>query len=435
MKVLKKYISIVLTVILTLIFTSKVYGATANISASKTTAYVGDKVTINVNVNAAAWNLSVSGNGISGSAITGFNMEGTNQTTTKSYTLNTNSVGTYTTSLKGDISDGATDITTDISQSVTVIVKEKPAQKPAATTKPVTKPTTSTSKPTTNTNKTNNGTVNKNNNTQVSLSNNAFLKEFRIDEAGITPAFNKTIYNYAVTVGEDVDKINVTAIAEDVNANIEISGNTNLQKGDNIVTVKVTAQDRKNVKTYKIIVTKIDNPEKSNAYLQSIFVENHILIPKFSSEIFEYDLGITKEDSLKISAFPINEKAKVDIIGNDNLVLGKNNITIIVTSENGQIQKKYNMKIEREVVETNNLIDIKDKNNILWETVKENSTVLLLYLFIWIEFIQVVYLYERLKKAENVDLLNKNSIHEETHIDKEKGIIKRIKIWKRNREK
>ena len=39
------------------------------------------------------------------------------------------------------------------------------------------------------------------------------------------------------------------------------------------------------------------------------------------------------------------------------------------------------------------------------------------------------------KKAENVDLLNKDNIHEETHMDKEKGIIKRIKIWKRNKDK
>ena len=53
-----------------MIFISTIYAATANISASKTSAYVGDNVTINVSVNAAAWNLNVSGNGISGGNIT-----------------------------------------------------------------------------------------------------------------------------------------------------------------------------------------------------------------------------------------------------------------------------------------------------------------------------------------------------------------------------
>ena len=440
MKIIKKYIIIIISVVLALILTNKIYGATAKISASKTTAYVGDKVTVNVNINAAAWNLNVSGNGISDSAITGFNMEGVNQATTKSYTLNTSSSGTYTISLKGDISDGVTDVTTDISQSVTVVVKTKQVQKPVTTTKPAPKPTTSTSKPTTNSNKTNNSTKNKNNNVQVSLSNNAFLKEFRINEAGMKPEFSKTSYNYSVTVGENVDKISVTAIAVDKNAKVEISGNTNLIKGDNIVTVKVTAQDKKTVKIYKITVTKVDNPEKSNADLQSIFAEEHTLIPEFSRETFEYNLGNTKENSLKISAFPENEKAKVDIIGNDNLVLGENNIKIIVTSENKENQKTYSLKVIKEAVEANSLIDMEEENrnnenNTLWHTLKENATILLLYLFIWIEFLQVVYLYERLKKAENVDLLNKDNIHEETHMDKEKGIIKRIKIWKRNKDK
>jgi len=47
--------------------------------------------------------------------------------------------------------------------------------------------------------------------------------------------------------------------------------------------------------------------------------------------------------------------------------------------------------------------------------------------------LQVVYLYERLKKAENIDVITKENIHEETYIDKFKGIIKRIKVWKKDK--
>jgi len=405
----KKFLLINLFAIL-IILTNSSYAATASISATKTTAYVGDSVSINVTVNAAAWNLSVSGSGITGGNITGFNMEGTNQSTIKTYTLNTKSSGTYTIYLKGDISDGATDVTSDISKSITVTVKTKPVT--TTTTKPSNN--TTTTKPTTNTNK---NTTTSKNTTPTTLSSNAYLSQFRINEPGITPAFSKTIYNYSVAVGSTVNSLNVTALPEDSRATVSISGNTNLKEGDNTITVRVTAQDKKTVKTYKIIVTKTDDPVKSNAYLKSLFVANLTLNPEFSSEVFEYNLGTISNsvDKLDITAFPENENSKVDIIGNDNLVIGENIIKIVVTSENTKMQKTYTLKVIKEQREESNLKDVSSGNNknkleksnrvndilsVIGEILKENATILLLYLFIWIEFLQVVYLYEKVKKLE-----------------------------------
>ena len=337
-------------------------------------------------------------------------MEGTNQSTIKTYTLNTKSSGTYTIYLKGDISDGATDVTSDISKSITVTVKTKPVT--TTTTKPSNN--TTTTKPTTNTNK---NTTTSKNTTPTTLSSNAYLSQFRINEPGITPAFSKTIYNYSVAVGSTVNSLNVTALPEDSRATVSISGNTNLKEGDNTITVRVTAQDKKTVKTYKIIVTKTDDPVKSNAYLKSLFVANLTLNPEFSSEVFEYNLGTISNsvDKLDITAFPENENSKVDIIGNDNLVIGENIIKIVVTSENTKMQKTYTLKVIKEQREESNLKDVSSGNNknkleksnrvndilsVIGEILKENATILLLYLFIWIEFLQVVYLYEKVKKLE-----------------------------------
>jgi len=440
MKRIKKHIISILITILSIILTRNIYAATANISASKTSAYVGDSVTINVNINAAAWNLNVSGSGINGGTITGFNMEGVNQSTSKSYTLNTSSVGTYVISLKGDVSDGSTEITSDISRSVTVIVSPKPVvttPAPTPTTPPAnTNTNTSNKVNNSNTSKPQSNNSNKNTGTTQVLSSNAYLSEFRLGEPGITPSFDKRIYNYSLAISGDVQSLEVIAIPEDNNATVDISGNTDLKIGDNIVTVRVTAQDKKTTNTYTVTVTKSDNPEKSNAYLQSLFVENLTLVPEFSSEIFEYDLGKIDADvnTLKISAFPINENAEVEIIGNENMVVGENTIKVVVTSENGEVEKTYNLKVFKEYNEKNSLVDIENTRtgSDVWNALKENATVLLLYLFVWVEFIQVVYLYERLKKAENVDLISKNKIHEEPYIDKVKGIIRRTKIWKRD---
>lgn len=118
---------------------------------------------------------------------------------------------------------------------------------------------------------------------------------------------------------------------------------------------------------------------------------------------------------LDISAFPVNEKAKVDIVGNDNFVVGENNIKIVVTSENAKMQKTYTLKVNKE--EVNSLLDVENKTNntnqiiessnfkdtlsVIGEILKEKSSVLLLYAFVWIEFLQVVYLYEKVKVLEN----------------------------------
>lgn len=431
-----KYLLIAIMYMVIIVLESDTYAASANISATKTTAYVGDSITVNVNINAAAWNLNVSGDGINGGNITGFNMEGTNQNTSRNYNLNTSSVGVYVISLTGDISDGNTDVTSDISKSVTITVKEKPVLAV-----PTPEPTITTPSP-------NNANINevkqynsetksitnaKANRNPTTVSNNAYLSEFRIDQPGITPDFNKSVYNYSITVGEDVDNLNISAVPEDNKAIVQISGNTNLEEGENIINIKVTAEDKKTTNTYTLLVTKSNNPEKTNAYLQNILVEGITIMPEFSQEIFEYSLGNTNLNSLKILAFPVYENAKVDIIGNDNLIIGENNIRIIVTSENGKMQNTYNLKVIRDYKEQNSLKDVKknDKFLSIWKALKENAAILLLYAFVWVEFLQVVYLYERLQKAENVDLINKEKVQEEAYIDRVKRIIKRIKIWKK----
>ena len=103
---------------------SKSNAATASINASKTTATVGDKVTVTVSINAASWNLEVSGSATD--TIVGYNEDAVNEKTTKTYTVTSNKAGTCTVSLTGDVTDGETDITDDgINDSVTITFKEK----------------------------------------------------------------------------------------------------------------------------------------------------------------------------------------------------------------------------------------------------------------------------------------------------------------------
>lgn len=82
--------------------------------------------------------------------------------------------------------------------------------------------------------------------------NNAYLQVLRLDVAGLTPSFNKDIYEYYLTVQNNISNVDVLAFAENQNSIVDITGNTGLKEGLNTVKIKVTSEDKKNTKTYTI---------------------------------------------------------------------------------------------------------------------------------------------------------------------------------------
>ncbi|CRZ35158.1 cadherin-like protein [Herbinix hemicellulosilytica] len=91
-------------------------------------------------------------------------------------------------------------------------------------------------------------------------SDNAYLASIKISPGELNPPFDKNIYKYSTNVGHDTNKLIVSALPEDENATIRISGNESLNEGDNKVTVTVTAEAG-NKKEYEIQVTKESAPE------------------------------------------------------------------------------------------------------------------------------------------------------------------------------
>lgn len=242
--------------------------------------------------------------------------------------------------------------------------------------------------------------------TTSTKSSNAYLSKLQINQEGLTPNFNKNKTSYAVTVGENVNDLKVTAVAEDSKSKVAISGNTGLKNGDNKVYITVTAQDGTK-KVYIITVTKTGDANKSNSYLQNLIVENATLSPEFSKEIFEYDCGTVGKsvETLKILAFGENENVKIDITGNDKLSEGDNKIIVKVTSEDGTTTKEYVITVKKDsnIVEENNIEEINalqdtdnDNNffNKLFKKIKNNWLVCLMYIVILVQFIEIVYLYK-----------------------------------------
>lgn len=92
----------------------------------------------------------------------------------------------------------------------------------------------------------------------VTYSKDATLSSLTVSPGELSPAFSTDVTEYAVTVGGDVEKLTVSAPANDSKASVSVSGNEGLQVGENTITCKVTAEDGTTTKTYTILVTKTE---------------------------------------------------------------------------------------------------------------------------------------------------------------------------------
>jgi len=391
----KKILSMIIFVFGIMLLTRGVYAASASIKANKTSVTVGTKVTITVKVNAAAWNLHVSGSA-SGS-IVGFNSDAENQSTTKTYTITPKKAGTYTVYLSGDITDENSDTATNINKSVTITAKAKP--------------TTTTTNNNTTTNDSKNTTTNNNNTTTTKKSSNANISKLTLSVEGLS--FKSSQTTYSIKVGEDVDKISVGITLAHSKATYTISGNKNLKAGNNVIKIVVTAEDGTK-KTYKINVNKEGNVEESSSELSNLIIEDMAFEKEFVSTETEYVGSKMKyTESLNILPFTVSEKATFEIIGNENLKIGENTIVIKVTSYDKTSTTEYKVTFEMLSKEETNALQVvnpyseinpkekdDDKFSDLKEVLMENSTIILLYILALIEFAQVVYLYVQLKNVD-----------------------------------
>ena len=84
-------------------------------------------------------------------------------------------------------------------------------------------------------------------------STNNYLSKLEIE--GYEIEFNKDTLEYNIKVSSDVETLDITAVAEDSSARVNIYGNSDFKEGENTVTVVVTAEDGSE-RTYTITVDK-----------------------------------------------------------------------------------------------------------------------------------------------------------------------------------
>ena len=201
--------------------------------------------------------------------------------------------------------------------------------------------------------------TNNSNLTLASLGSNANLKSLKIPNATLSPAFDPNVTEYKTTV-KDLKEVTVNAVAAESSSRISISDNyKNLQKGDNLIKVQVTAENG-TTKTYSINVNLTTTPTdeellKADATLKKLKIKGYKL--EFSSTEKKYFLEVPYTvTKLNITTEATNEKSEVKL-DNPKLKIGKNTITITVTSEDKSSTETYTIEVTRkeqkkEVVQT-----------------------------------------------------------------------------------
>ena len=378
---------------------SKTYAASASISASKKNVKVGEKVTITVSMNAAAWNTNISG--AASKSFAGNSDDGNNITKKEQISFTPSSAGTYTFKLGGDVSDGSTNKTTNVSGSVTVTATNSSSDNNDknndkkndnkdnkdnndTTTEPTFKSandkvyatgdinirksysadsdkigTLKAGESVTRTGISDNGwsKVSYNGGTgyiktslltteEPSKASDKALKTLEVTPEGLDPEFDPETTSYTLNVGADVEKLEIKAAPNDEKATVEITGNESLVVGDNAVKITVTAQDG----TTRIYTINVKKGEATTLGLSSLKINGYTLSPKFSSNVYEYKINVLDPNitKLDVSAIANFENAKVEVTGNTNLVKGENTITITVTSEDGKEKVIYQILVNKD---------------------------------------------------------------------------------------
>ncbi len=215
---------------------------------------------------------------------------------------------------------------------------------------------------------------------QSSDKNNTNLAVLRLDKPGLTPNFKNNIKEYYITVNESINNLELTALPENSNAKINITGNKNLKSGLNTIIIKVNSENNKEQTEYKIYVTKTNNEENANTKLETLAIENVMLEPDFVQNITEYKATVSNNtENLNILAFPENENAKVEIEGANNIEIGDNSVIVTVYAENGITFKKYKITVHRrneeeQIIEENRQKQNSDANIQQVSSLIDNST-------------------------------------------------------------
>lgn len=328
---LLKKIIFELAIIIGILFamTIKSNAASLSISTSKSSVSPGESFTVTVSVSGGAGYVSATASNGSGSMGSTFL-----DNASKSFTCTAGSSGRVTISASGVIADYSTENDEQKSASKTVSIVQPNKSTGGNSNGGSSNGGNTTKKP--NTNNTTKPTETK----EEKKSTDSTLSSLSVAEGAITPEFNKDVKEYAITVPNEVTKLNITATPTDSKATVSVTEYEELKEGENTITISVTAEDGTTKTDYVIKATR----QRKELALEKLIIKytnqngevvEIPLTPEFISNVYEYSIETLEYwvKNLDIEALANIEGATIEISGADSLKEGENVITITVKNK------------------------------------------------------------------------------------------------------
>ncbi|MEI7419997.1 MAG: cadherin-like beta sandwich domain-containing protein, partial [Actinomycetes bacterium] len=130
--------------------------------------------------------------------------------------------------------------------------------------------------------------------------------------------------------------VEVTVEATDLDATVEISGDSDLSTGENVLSVRVTAADGIATRDYFVI---LNVPASNNANITSFTINGSDVV---DGETFEVTAGT---NSVEVVVETEDADATYEVSGGTDLVIGENELTVTVTAADGETTAEYKVTI------------------------------------------------------------------------------------------
>ena len=189
------------------------------------------------------------------------------------------------------------------------------------------------------------------------------------DEVALTPAFDSATQTYTATVPNSVASVTVTPSVTEPNATVTVNGAavasgspsdaTELEIGENVITVVVTAQDGTTTSTYTVAVTRATAMDATlSALVLSDGTDEVALTPAFDSATQTYTATVPNSvASVTVTPSVTEPNATVTVNGAavasgspsdaTELEIGENVITVVVTAQDGTTTSTYTVAVTR----------------------------------------------------------------------------------------
>ena len=190
-------------------------------------------------------------------------------------------------------------------------------------------------------------------------SSNNYLKSLSVEDAELSPEFNKNTLEYKVELPAGTEKIKINASKEDSTATISGDGEQTVTEGNNKIIIKVIAENGNakeyiinatvkelspievtiNNKKYTIIRKKEQLPKISSTYEEATINIDENEVPALKSNITNYTLIGLKDESGNTNLYIYNQDNKTYLIYNE---ITFNKLTVVpIENKSIIIPKKY----------------------------------------------------------------------------------------------